>query len=157
MCASGMRIMYTIGSSDCVTPGRLMYKDSSGPSRLFYPKKPNCLIPAAVVLQYRKLRVAMSTKLIAIVAGVGPGTGACVARKFAKKYPVVLLARNSDSYEGVAKDITSEGGKALGISTDISDSSSVKKAVETIKQEFGSDVGAAVRHTFYPVQLTQLT
>ena len=86
----------------------------------------------------------MSSNLIAIIAGVGAGTGASVARKFAAAYPVVLLARNPDSFEGLAQEINSSGGKALGISTDISDSTSVKKAVEAIKKEFGSDVGAAV-------------
>jgi NADP-dependent 3-hydroxy acid dehydrogenase YdfG len=57
----------------------------------------------------------------------------------------VLLARNSENFESLAKDINSSGGKALGISTDISDSDSVKNAVAAIKKEFGSDVGAAVR------------
>ena len=86
----------------------------------------------------------MASKLIAIVAGVGPGTGASVARKFAATYPVVLLARKPESYESLAKEINQNGGKAVGISTDVSDSSSVKKAVETIKKEFGDEVGAAV-------------
>lgn len=86
----------------------------------------------------------MASKLIAIIAGVGPGTGASVARKFAATYPVVLLARSPENYESLAKEINSSGGKAIGISTDISDSTSVKNAVETIKKEFGSDVAAAV-------------
>jgi hypothetical protein len=108
----------------------------------------------------------MTSKLIAIVAGVGPGmyprsmrresdtladadprpagTGASVARKFAATYPVVLLARNPENFEGLAKEINSSGGKAIGISTDISDSNSIKNAVENIKKEFGADVGAAV-------------
>ncbi|KAF2746497.1 NAD(P)-binding protein [Sporormia fimetaria CBS 119925] len=85
----------------------------------------------------------MSSKLIAIVAGVGPGTGASVARKFAATYPVVLLARKPESYEPLAKEINSNGGKAIGISTDVADSSSVKNAVQKIKEEFGNDVGAA--------------
>ncbi|KAF2202737.1 NAD(P)-binding protein [Delitschia confertaspora ATCC 74209] len=85
----------------------------------------------------------MASKLIAIVAGVGPGTGASVARKFAATYPVVLLARNPDNYESLAKEINQSGGKAIGISTDIADSGSVKNAIDTIKKEFGSGVGAA--------------
>ncbi|KAJ4367670.1 hypothetical protein N0V83_007255 [Neocucurbitaria cava] len=85
----------------------------------------------------------MASKLIAVVAGVGPGTGASVARKFAKAYPVVLLARKPENYEGLAKEINSSGGKAIGISTDVSDSTSLKNAVDTIKEEFGTDVGAA--------------
>lgn len=87
----------------------------------------------------------MASKLIAIVAGVGPGTGAAVARKFATAYPVVLLARNPDNFQSLADEINSSGGKAVGISTDISDSKSVQNAVDAIKKEFGNDVGAAVR------------
>ena len=95
----------------------------------------------------------MASKLIAIVAGVGPGTGASVARKFAKAYPVVLLARNPENFESLAKEINSSGGKALGISTDISDSGSVKNAVQTIRREFGPDVGAAVCFSVANVKL----
>ena len=83
------------------------------------------------------------SKLIAIVAGVGPGTGASVARKFSSHYPVVLLARKPENYEGLAKEINSAGGKAIGISTDVSSKDSLAKAVEGIKQEFGQDVAAA--------------
>lgn len=85
----------------------------------------------------------MASKLVAIVAGVGAGTGGSVALKFASKYPVVLLARNPENYESLAKEINDKGGKALGISTDVSDSNSVKNAIAKIKQEFGQDVGAA--------------
>ncbi|KAF2002958.1 NAD(P)-binding protein [Amniculicola lignicola CBS 123094] len=85
----------------------------------------------------------MASKLIAIVAGVGAGTGASVARKFAKKYPVVLLARNPENFEGLANEINKSGGHAIGISADVSDSASVKSALEKVKQEFGQDVGAA--------------
>ncbi|CAE7010421.1 hypothetical protein P3342_003214 [Pyrenophora teres f. teres] len=85
----------------------------------------------------------MVSKLITIVAGVGAGTGASVARKFALQYPVVLLARKPENYEAIASDINSNGGKAIGISTDVSDAASLSNAVSAIKQEFGDDVGAA--------------
>jgi len=85
----------------------------------------------------------MSSNLIAIVAGVGAGTGASVARKFAATYPVVLLARNPENFDGLAKEINDGGGKAIGISTDVADSQSVKNAIAVIKKEFGDDVGAA--------------
>lgn len=85
----------------------------------------------------------MASKLIAIVAGVGPGTGAAVARKFSATYPVVLLARKPENYESLASEINQKGGKAIGISTDVADSQSVKNAIEAIKKEFGQDVGAA--------------
>lgn len=85
----------------------------------------------------------MASRLIAIVAGVGPGTGAAIARKFSAKYPVVLLARKPENYESLAQEINANGGKAVGISTDVSDAGSVASAVEAIKREFGEDVGAA--------------
>jgi len=85
----------------------------------------------------------MASKLIAIVAGVGPGTGASVARKFAKTYPVVLLARKPENFESLADEINKSGGKAIGVSTDVSSQDSLKNAISAIKKEFGDDVGAA--------------
>ncbi|KAI4154513.1 MAG: hypothetical protein LQ340_001650 [Diploschistes diacapsis] len=71
-------------------------------------------------------------KPIAIIQGVGPGTGSSIARKFAKKYAVVLLARTPASYEAVANEIESDGGQALGIPTDVSRESDVSAAFDTI-------------------------
>ncbi|KAI8941372.1 hypothetical protein NX059_002596 [Plenodomus lindquistii] len=85
----------------------------------------------------------MASKLIAVIAGVGSGTGASVARKFAQTYPVVLLARKPENFESLAKEINSSGGKAIGISTDVADVASLKNVVDTIKKEFGQDVAAA--------------
>ncbi|KAL8801699.1 MAG: hypothetical protein Q9182_004293 [Xanthomendoza sp. 2 TL-2023] len=79
----------------------------------------------------------------AIVAGVGPGTGATVARKFAAAYPVALLARNPANYEDALKDIQATGGKAIGIPTDVSDAKSVKDAIAQIQKEFEGDKCAA--------------
>ncbi|KAL4914869.1 hypothetical protein BDW62DRAFT_189719 [Aspergillus aurantiobrunneus] len=78
----------------------------------------------------------MATKPLAIVAGVGPGTGASIARKFAQAYSVVVLARNPANYNSVVSEITSSGGHALGISTDVSDSRSLKFAFEKITQQY---------------------
>ncbi|KAK4973226.1 hypothetical protein LTR66_007607 [Elasticomyces elasticus] len=85
----------------------------------------------------------MASKAFAIVAGVGPGTGAAVARKFGAAYPVVLLARNPDNYESTVKEINNSGGKAIGISTDVSSASSIKDAMRKIEQEFGKGGCAA--------------
>jgi NADP-dependent 3-hydroxy acid dehydrogenase YdfG len=86
----------------------------------------------------------MASKLVAIIAGVGPGTGAAVARKFAAFYPVVLLARKPESYNEIVKEINGNGGKAIGVSTDVSDEKSVKNAIGQVEKEFGSGVTAAV-------------
>ncbi|KAI4187534.1 MAG: hypothetical protein L6R41_002752 [Letrouitia leprolyta] len=80
----------------------------------------------------------------AIVAGVGPGTGATVARKFGAAYPVALLARNPANYEDAVKDIKAAGGKAIGVSTDVTDAKSVKNAVAEAQKVFGDKCAAAV-------------
>lgn len=86
----------------------------------------------------------MAAKPIAIIAGVGAGTGASVARRFAQSYPVALLARSTQSYEPLVQEINNSGGKAYGFSTDVSDPESVRKAFEGIKKEMGgSDITAA--------------
>ncbi|KAL3481270.1 hypothetical protein BJX99DRAFT_181685 [Aspergillus californicus] len=87
----------------------------------------------------------MATKPFAIIAGVGPGTGASIARKFAQAYSVVVLARNPANYDPLVNEINSSGGNALGVSADLSDSSSVKSAFEKISQQHkGSPLAAAV-------------
>lgn len=68
-----------------------------------------------------------------------------MARKFALKYPVALLARNPTNYESLVKEIEAAGGKAIGISTDVSDGASVKSAFEKIKKESdGAPLTAAI-------------
>ncbi|KAI9810680.1 MAG: hypothetical protein M1827_006139 [Pycnora praestabilis] len=87
----------------------------------------------------------MAAKAFAIIAGVGPGTGASVARRFASSYPVVLLARNPDNFNPLVKEINSSGGKAIGISTDVADAKSVSSAFDQISREFeGAGLAAAV-------------
>ncbi|KAL1998223.1 hypothetical protein VTN02DRAFT_6624 [Thermoascus thermophilus] len=78
----------------------------------------------------------MAAKAFAIVAGVGAGTGASIARRFAQAYPVVLLARNPANYEPVVEEINASGGQAVGIRADLSDSQSVRAAFEQIAQRF---------------------
>jgi NAD(P)-dependent dehydrogenase (short-subunit alcohol dehydrogenase family) len=80
-----------------------------------------------------------------LVAGVGPGTGRAVAARFAKAYPVVLLARSQSSYESTLDEIKAAGGKAIAISTDVSDPSSLKAAIDGIEKELpGHKLAAAV-------------
>ncbi|KAF1989253.1 NAD(P)-binding protein [Aulographum hederae CBS 113979] len=87
--------------------------------------------------------MAPPSQLITVIAGVGPGTGASIARRFAQTYPVVLLARTPASYEDLVKEINGSGGKAVGISTDVSDGGSVGRAMERVRGEFGEGVGVA--------------
>lgn len=84
-----------------------------------------------------------SHTLFAVIAGVGPGTGAAVARKFASAYPVALLARSPENYESLVKEINGHGGKAIGISTDVSSEEDVNNAFKQIKKEFGEQYNCA--------------
>lgn len=72
-------------------------------------------------------------------------SGASVARVFAKKYPVALLARNPQNYEPLVEEIKAAGGYAVGISTDTSDAKSVASAFEQLKKEFeGKTLAASI-------------
>lgn len=58
---------------------------------------------------------------------------------------MVLLARNPASYEAVVKEINSCGGQAVGISTDLADSNSVKSTFDQIATQYsGSALAAAI-------------
>ncbi|KAI5370362.1 putative short-chain dehydrogenase/reductase SDR, NAD(P)-binding domain superfamily [Septoria linicola] len=85
----------------------------------------------------------MSSTQLSIIAGVGPGTGASVARRFASKYTTILLARNIDNLESIERSITDKGGRAKSISADVSSPESISRAFDKIKQEFPDATCAA--------------
>ena len=71
--------------------------------------------------------------------------GRSVALRFAQKYPVVLFARRPESYESTLADVEKAGGKAIGISADVADPESLKKAFDDINKQFpDSHLAAAV-------------
>jgi len=96
-----------------------------------------------LIQQKSHFQFKMSNKFYAIIAGVGAGTGRACALKFAKSYPVVLLARNEDNFKPIVEEINKAGGHAVGISTDVADSKSVDNAFATIKKELGDAALAA--------------
>jgi NAD(P)-dependent dehydrogenase (short-subunit alcohol dehydrogenase family) len=58
---------------------------------------------------------------------------------------VALLARKPANYEPLIKEIEAAGGKAIGISTDVSDGASVARAFEKIKADMqGAPLAAAI-------------
>lgn len=83
------------------------------------------------------------SKSIAIIAGAGPGTGSAVARRFAKFYPVVLLARSQGSLDPLVDEIRRSGGSATGFPTDVTSASSMGSTINQIKAKFGSDITVA--------------
>ena len=45
-----------------------------------------------------------------MIAGVGPGLGSSLSRRFAKEYKVVLLARSKGTLDSVTELIKKDGG-----------------------------------------------
>ncbi|PNP60525.1 hypothetical protein THARTR1_00549 [Trichoderma harzianum] len=86
----------------------------------------------------------MAPPFFAIISGVGSGTGASVARRFAQSYAVVLLSRKPSSYESIVADIKAAGGTAIGITADAADPAAVDAAFVQIEKELpGSKLAAA--------------
>jgi NAD(P)-dependent dehydrogenase (short-subunit alcohol dehydrogenase family) len=74
----------------------------------------------------------------AVVAGVGPGLGAALARAFAGEgYGVGLLSRRASSVEPLADELRSRGCPVVAIAADVSDRSAVFQAVDRIRTELG--------------------
>ena len=75
----------------------------------------------------------------AIVAGVGPGLGASLARAFASEgFSVGLLSRRAESSEPVASQIQAMKGKALVVPVDVTDRQAAREAVAKIRSDLGT-------------------
>ncbi|EJT71498.1 oxidoreductase [Gaeumannomyces tritici R3-111a-1] len=83
--------------------------------------------------------MAAPTTFFAVIAGVGPGTGRATALRFARAYPVALLARSPDSYADLVREIRAAGGEAVGVSADTSDPASVARAFASIRKHWSPD------------------
>ncbi len=71
---------------------------------------------------------------VAIVAGVGPGNGAALARRFrADGYRLALLARGTDFGTALAAEL----GEAKAYTCDVSDAASVDAATVAIRRDLG--------------------
>ncbi len=83
----------------------------------------------------------------AVVAGVGPGLGESIARKFASEGCNVGLFARSDEYLGeLAGELHAEtAGDAAAVPTDVTDESQVESAFERVRETFGP-VDVLVNH-----------
>jgi len=72
---------------------------------------------------------------VAVVVGVGPGTGAALARRFAKDYRVVLVARSADYLKTLAGEIRADGGEALEAPADVANSSEIAGTFAAIRKK----------------------
>ena len=75
-----------------------------------------------------------SMRPLAAVIGVGPGLGAALARRFADRYAVAIVARKADYLAQVAGDIKSAGGVAHPIAADVSDQTALAEAFAAIRK-----------------------
>lgn len=74
----------------------------------------------------------------AVIAGVGPGLGASLARAFASKgFALGLLSRHRESSDSVADEIRSSGRPVLAVPTDVGDPQAIAKSVSTIQAQLG--------------------
>ena len=74
----------------------------------------------------------------AIIAGVGPGTGAALARAFAAEgYAVGLLSRHAESSHPVAAEILAKGGQAIFVPADVTKRQDVNDAIAKIRSQLG--------------------
>ena len=75
---------------------------------------------------------------IAVIAGVGPGLGAAIARKFANEgCNLALLSRSSAYSINLSKRLEETGISAIPIPTDITDAGQVSDSFAQIRQELG--------------------
>jgi NAD(P)-dependent dehydrogenase (short-subunit alcohol dehydrogenase family) len=75
---------------------------------------------------------------ITVITGAGSGIGKCTALRFAKEGAfVVVNDLNEDSGNQTAREISEQGGKAIYIQADVTDSASIKQMVEEVIQTYG--------------------
>jgi NAD(P)-dependent dehydrogenase (short-subunit alcohol dehydrogenase family) len=75
----------------------------------------------------------MATK-VCVVAGVGPGTGTALTRRFAAGgYRVAMLARNAERLRALEAEIEGSRGYAL----DVTDAARVREVADRIRAEMG--------------------
>ncbi len=96
---------------------------------------------------------------VAIVVGSGRGIGETIARTFAREgaaIALVDLAKMKAELEGIAQEISQNGGKAIAIVADCTDDSQVKKMVDETVRRWGKiDIlvnSAGLRGPLVPVQ-----
>lgn len=75
---------------------------------------------------------------VIVITGASSGLGEASAKYLSERgATVVLAARRSDRIEKLAKEIQENGGKALAVTTDVTDAQQVQSLVDTAVKEFG--------------------
>ena len=71
---------------------------------------------------------------VCLVTGVGPGTGAALARRFAQGYRVAMLARDGDRLAALEREIAG----AQGYACDVADEAQLRRTVERVRSDLGA-------------------
>jgi NAD(P)-dependent dehydrogenase (short-subunit alcohol dehydrogenase family) len=78
---------------------------------------------------------ATSDSKVCLITGVGPGTGAALARRFARAgYRVAMLARTAERLEALARELP----EARAFACDVADPEALKRAVEDVRATLGA-------------------
>src|SRR6266581_2736062 len=115
----------------------------------------------------RNRRKTMTTKLegkIAIITGGSRGIGAAIAKRLAADGAKVAITytKGADAAASVVKEIERDGGKAIAIQADATDSDAGKAAVEKTVATFGrldvlvNNAGTAIPKTFEETTLEEM-
>jgi len=68
------------------------------------------------------------SRQLAVIAGVGPGLGASLAKRFAAEYDVVLFSRSLESSKEAVRVVEAAGAKAHAYAVDVTDAQAVTNA-----------------------------
>ena len=74
------------------------------------------------------------TNKVCLVTGVGPGTGAALARRFAQGYAVAMLARSADRLAALEREIL--GSRAYAC--DVADAEALAASFERVRADLGA-------------------
>jgi NAD(P)-dependent dehydrogenase (short-subunit alcohol dehydrogenase family) len=78
---------------------------------------------------------ATSDSKVCLITGVGPGTGAALARRFARAgYRVAMLARTAERLEALAQELPA----ARAFACDVADPEALKRTVEDVRATLGA-------------------
>lgn len=82
-------------------------------------------------------KLNLQNKPVAVIAGVGPGLGASLVRRFASTYAVAILARSADYLKSLANEMRNGGATVLELPTDVGDRANLTSALHTVRIELG--------------------
>ncbi len=73
---------------------------------------------------------------VCLITGVGPGTGTALAKRFAEKYHVAMIARDEERLQSLSATIDYTSGHCC----DVTDSDALTATLDAIDQKYGTPV-----------------